>query len=39
VVRALNKAAAPLMIVLTALNAVACAEDCGIPLKSPAGAL
>ena len=35
---ALNKALTPLMIVLAALNAVACAEDCGIPLKSPAGA-
>ena len=27
------------MIELAALNAVACAEDCGIPLKSPGGAL
>ena len=36
---ALNKALTPLMIELTALNAVACAEYCGIPLKSPGGAL
>src|SRR5690625_4569788 len=32
---ALNKAPAPLMFAWFALNAEACAEDCGIPLKSP----
>src|SRR5690625_6446844 len=37
--RALNTGPAPLVTVPTALRPEACAEDCGIPLKCPAGAL